>query len=266
MTQIIPTVGRKLYFYPQNDPSIARLDEQPVDATVVYVWPDPPNQGEGYHLLNLLVVDHSGRAHSEQKVPLVQEGDPVPPTSYAKWMPYQIGQAAKTDPNVQAAATISSTPAATSGSAVEESTPTSTGQDSDTDSGNVSADGEQSSATSSASASVSQPSSSQSEVSDTSSSPSQSTSGNSGGFGFERALTLLKSGLAVTRAGWAPGAFVYLVPAASYPAQTAIAKRAFPDGVVPYMAYLAIKRSDGNVCVFTPGVDSILADDWQVSR
>ena len=65
--------------------------------------------------------------------------------------------------------------------------------------------------------------------------------------------------------GVGPNVFVYLVPAASYKAQTGIAKKVFgEDALVPYMAYLAIKRADGQVCVFSPGVDSILAEDWEI--
>lgn len=83
---------------------------------------------------------------------------------------------------------------------------------------------------------------------------------------FGDALTMLKAGKRVTRAPWAnAGVFVYHVPAASYPAQTGAAKAHFGDGaLVPYLAYLAIKRADETVCVFNPGMDSLLAEDWRV--
>lgn len=83
---------------------------------------------------------------------------------------------------------------------------------------------------------------------------------------FGDALVMLKAGKRVTRAPWAAAdVFVYHVPAASYPAQTGVAKANFGDGaLVPYLAYLAIKRADDTVCVFNPGMDSLLAEDWRV--
>lgn len=83
---------------------------------------------------------------------------------------------------------------------------------------------------------------------------------------FGDALRYAKDGAQVTREPWAAaGVFVYHVPAASYPVQTGAAKAHFGEGsMVPYMAYLAIKRADNTVCVFSPGMDSLLADDWQV--
>lgn len=81
---------------------------------------------------------------------------------------------------------------------------------------------------------------------------------------FGQALAALKRGERVTRAGWkAAGVFVYFVPAAAYPAQTGVAKAHFGENtLVPYKAYLAIKQADGEVCVFVPGMDSLLASDW----
>lgn len=82
---------------------------------------------------------------------------------------------------------------------------------------------------------------------------------------FGDALRYMKVGERVTRAGWHPGSFVYHVPAASYPVQTGVAKAHFGDGaMVPYKAYLAVKQADDQVCVFIPGMDSILAEDWQI--
>lgn len=82
---------------------------------------------------------------------------------------------------------------------------------------------------------------------------------------FGDALQYLKSGDRVTRAGWPVNVFVYYVPAASYPVQTGAAAAHFGEGtMVPYKAYLAVKQQDETVCVFIPGMDSILADDWQL--
>jgi hypothetical protein len=83
------------------------------------------------------------------------------------------------------------------------------------------------------------------------------------GLPFGLAIEAMKKGKRVTRATWPLGVFVYYVPPASYPVQTGAAKAHFGEGsVVPYLAYLAIKRADDQVCVFSPGMDSILTDDW----
>lgn len=81
---------------------------------------------------------------------------------------------------------------------------------------------------------------------------------------FEYALTTLKERKPVTRRGWnAPGQFVYLVPPASYPAQTGVAKAHFGEGaMVPYAGYFALKNAQGIVTVWTPSTGDLLADDW----
>lgn len=82
---------------------------------------------------------------------------------------------------------------------------------------------------------------------------------------FAGALSALKAGKKVTRTAWPTGVFVYLVPEASYPAQTGAAKSHFGENaMVPYMAYLACKNAQDKVVVFNPGMDSILAEDWSV--
>lgn len=87
----------------------------------------------------------------------------------------------------------------------------------------------------------------------------------SDGFSFSAALIHIKDGGRVSRKAWPSGVFVYYVPPASYPVQTGAAKAHFGEGsVVPYLAYLAIKRADDTVCVFNPGMDSLLAEDWHV--
>lgn len=81
---------------------------------------------------------------------------------------------------------------------------------------------------------------------------------------FGSALVSLKFGRRVTRAGWnAKGMFVYLVPAASYPAQTGAAKAHFGENaMVPYDAYMALKNAQGTVSTWVPSVSDCLATDW----
>ena len=84
---------------------------------------------------------------------------------------------------------------------------------------------------------------------------------------FGEATKLLKGGLPMSRAGWnGKGLSVYLVPAASYPAQTGVVKSYFGiEAMVPYAAYLAIKNADGTVSTWAPSVGDALAEDWAVA-
>jgi hypothetical protein len=86
------------------------------------------------------------------------------------------------------------------------------------------------------------------------------------GLTFGAALTALKTGQRVARAGWnGKGMFAYLVPANSYPAQTGAAKAFFGEGgMVPYNAYLALKGADDTVSTWAPSGSDALAEDWLV--
>ncbi len=83
---------------------------------------------------------------------------------------------------------------------------------------------------------------------------------------FGLALEAMKKGLKVARAGWnGRGMFVYLVPAASYPAQTGAARSYFGDGaMVSYNAYFAIKNVGETVSTWVPSVNDALAEDWAI--
>ncbi len=83
-------------------------------------------------------------------------------------------------------------------------------------------------------------------------------------FDFGAALKYLKHGRRVARAGWnGKGMFVYMVPAASYPAQTGAAKAYFGEGsMVPYNAYFALKGVDGAISTWVPSINDSLAEDW----
>lgn len=82
---IQPTIGRKVWYWPGYGNA-----KQPMDATVCYVHDD--------HTVNLLAVTHEGVPLGKLRVPLVQDGEPKPEVGpYCEWMPYQKGQAAKTE-------------------------------------------------------------------------------------------------------------------------------------------------------------------------
>jgi hypothetical protein len=85
---IKPTVGRVLWYW-DSALTAEHPDGEPLAAIVVRVWSDS--------LVNLCVFDSSGNPTSRTSVALYQgEGD-RPGGSHAEWMPYQLGQAAKTE-------------------------------------------------------------------------------------------------------------------------------------------------------------------------
>lgn len=102
MPQITPTTGRVVQFYHTDLASLPHEFHQgvtpeegrpygPYAATVAWVWND--------RCVNLGVHDAIGRVHPITNVRLLQEGDELPPENqqWAQWMPYQLGQAARTE-------------------------------------------------------------------------------------------------------------------------------------------------------------------------
>lgn len=90
MTQVIsPTPGRIVWFNPAPHDGIAAISGQPLAAIVCGVHHD--------RLVNLAVFDSYGNSQQRSNVHLVQPGDAVPDFAHATWMPYQVGQAAKTE-------------------------------------------------------------------------------------------------------------------------------------------------------------------------
>lgn len=81
---------------------------------------------------------------------------------------------------------------------------------------------------------------------------------------FGQAIWNLKNGNKIAREGWnGKGMYVYMVPAASYPPSTEIARDEFGD-MVPYEAYLAIKNVKGTINTWVPSVSDLLSEDWMV--
>ena len=81
---------------------------------------------------------------------------------------------------------------------------------------------------------------------------------------FGEATELAKQGKRVAREGW-NGAkmYAYIVPAASYPALTEIAKAEFGE-TVPYREYWALKTAQNDVATWAPSGSDSLATDWMV--
>jgi hypothetical protein len=82
---IKPTVGRVVWYWlaagsPQREPLAAIVAAVKSDSRV-----------------NLSVIDAEGNQRGEQNVELIQDDSERPSTHYCEWMPYQKGQAAKTE-------------------------------------------------------------------------------------------------------------------------------------------------------------------------
>lgn len=87
---IKPTVGRVvLYVVPKGD-YLTTIDDEPIPAFITAVIND--------RTVNIHTFDTAGVTAGRASVQLAQPGDGVPNEGgYCTWMPYQIGQAAKTE-------------------------------------------------------------------------------------------------------------------------------------------------------------------------
>lgn len=100
---IQPTVGRVVWFHPStSDQELGRFlqahEGKPFAAIVTHVWSDA--------MVNLCVFDPNGVPHPRTSVQLVQpeeHPDHRPAGHFCEWMPYQKGQAAKTEASEKAA-------------------------------------------------------------------------------------------------------------------------------------------------------------------
>ena len=85
---IQPTIGRIVLYHPPFEPD-SGSNERTYAAIVCHVWSDT--------CVNLAVFDSNGSVSSKTSVLLFQGESERPSSSYAEWMPYQKGQAAKTE-------------------------------------------------------------------------------------------------------------------------------------------------------------------------
>ncbi len=90
MSKITPTVGRVVLFTPAKSDDITTSGQRPLAAIITNVWSDT--------CVNLAVFDANGNSHSRTSVYLAGDDDgPRPSYGFCEWMPYQKGQAAKTE-------------------------------------------------------------------------------------------------------------------------------------------------------------------------
>lgn len=87
-----------------------------------------------------------------------------------------------------------------------------------------------------------------------------------GSFGW--AIEAMKRGEKVARSGWnGKGMFIYHVPANSYPAggnKNGTMNGIFPDDMVPYGEYIAMKTAQNNVVPWLASQTDVLAEDWVI--
>lgn len=88
---IKPSNGRVVWFTPSSQNGAANFASgSQLAAIVAHVHTD--------RCVNLAVFDANGVSHSRCSVPLLQDDDPRPEHGYfAEWMPFQLGQAKKTE-------------------------------------------------------------------------------------------------------------------------------------------------------------------------
>src|SRR5438105_2439857 len=90
---ITPTIGRVVLYRPLKTDGVVFAPpglEGPTHAALItHVWGD--------RCVNLAIFDSNGAPYSKTSVALVQDGDAEPYSGHCQWMPFQRGQASKTD-------------------------------------------------------------------------------------------------------------------------------------------------------------------------
>lgn len=89
---IVPSNGRIVWYTPVRggEEFIVQHGIEPLAALVAHVHSD--------RMVNLVVFDSQGFMHTRTSVTLLQDDDPKPEEGrFCAWMPYQKGQAAKTE-------------------------------------------------------------------------------------------------------------------------------------------------------------------------
>lgn len=85
---IEPTVGRVVWYW-EHGKTMKDAGEQPRAAMIAYVHSN--------RCVNISFLTCNGEQAARTSVVLVQDGDPLPDYDFCEWIPYQKGQAAKTE-------------------------------------------------------------------------------------------------------------------------------------------------------------------------
>lgn len=87
---IKPTPGRVVWYTPNDDDPTPKFKGEPLAAIIARVKTD--------RMVNLLVIRADGITYGRHDVTLIQDDDKQPVGGrFCQWMPYQKGQAAKTE-------------------------------------------------------------------------------------------------------------------------------------------------------------------------
>lgn len=84
------------------------------------------------------------------------------------------------------------------------------------------------------------------------------------GVTFGDALSMLKAGLKVARAGWnGKGMFLFLVPGSTFKVNRAPLLGIYPEGTeINYCPHIDMKTADGKIVPWLASQTDVLADDW----
>lgn len=85
-------------------------------------------------------------------------------------------------------------------------------------------------------------------------------------FTFEQALTNLKAGLKVQRAGWnGKGMFLFLVQGSQFAVNRAPLLGIYPEGkIINYQPHIDMKTADDTIVPWLASQSDLLATDWQL--
>lgn len=87
---ITPTIGRVVWYHPTEGQRIpSQPNDQVLPALITYVWSD--------HIINIVAFTPNGESFGVTSVDLIQEGVARLQSGFCEWMPYQKGQAKKTE-------------------------------------------------------------------------------------------------------------------------------------------------------------------------
>lgn len=87
----------------------------------------------------------------------------------------------------------------------------------------------------------------------------------SGEMSFGMAIEAAKRGYKVARKGWnGSGMFAYIVSEGIYPAKMDAIKGVYPDDMVPYREYWALKTAQNDIATWAPSGSDSLANDWAI--
>lgn len=85
-------------------------------------------------------------------------------------------------------------------------------------------------------------------------------------FSFEQALTALKRGKCVARAGWnGKGMFLYLVQGSTFTVNRPPLLGIYPEGTqINYCPHIDMKTADGSCVPWLASQTDLLAEDWML--